>query len=267
MIQRALIEPIEYKEDFSSRVKQRSVRDALALIVGGKTEQVTPVGFIDVLSDTEVIEVKHYTLWKHGLGQVLSYQLHYPHLAKRLHLFAQIGGRDTDKYLEKAKSTCDPFAVKVTFEEVVVEESELGPNEDPDESRNKRARVDNEWGQLEEGWGVDKRVTEEPEGGSRAYRSEHYSSFAISTVSESESFRWKHLSIEEKRAYASMRVKTSIAQGELGILISYKGELESMGHFDNFDRDAFAHSIRDVQRRFTAAVDGPATCVAVPVGQ
>lgn len=67
--------------------------------------------------------------------------------------------------------------VKVTFEEVVVEESELGPNEDPDESRNKRARVDNEWGQLEEGWGVDKRVTEEPEGGSCAYRSEHLRHF------------------------------------------------------------------------------------------
>lgn len=78
VIQRALIEPIEYKEDISSRVKERSVRDALALIVGGKTEQERPVGFIDVLSDTEVIEVKHYTLCKHGLGQVLSYQLHYP---------------------------------------------------------------------------------------------------------------------------------------------------------------------------------------------
>ncbi|CAM9491265.1 unnamed protein product, partial [Ectocarpus sp. 12 AP-2014] len=117
VIQRALIEPIEYYEEvISSRVKERSVRDALSLLVGGKTEQETPVGFIDVLSDTEVIEVKHYTLWKHGLGQMLSYQLHHPHLAKRLHLFAQVGDKDTDKYLEKAKSACDPFAVKVTFE-------------------------------------------------------------------------------------------------------------------------------------------------------
>ncbi|CAM9824491.1 unnamed protein product, partial [Ectocarpus sp. 13 AM-2016] len=258
VIQRALIEPIEYIEkDVSSRVKEKSVRDALALIVGGKIEQETPVGFIDVLSDTEVIEVKHYTLWKHGLGQVLSYQRHYPHLAKRLHLFAQIECKDTDKYLEKAKSTCDSFAVKVTFEEVVVKESQLDRNEDPEEPRSKRARVDNKWGQLEEGWGVDNRVTNEPERLSRAYRSEHYSSCAISTVSESEPFWWKHLSIGEKRAYASMKGKISIAQEELGILTAYKKELESMGNLDNLDRDEFADGIRDVKRRFTAAVDGP----------
>ncbi|CAN0252384.1 unnamed protein product, partial [Ectocarpus sp. 6 AP-2014] len=200
VIQRALIEPIDHTEKYvSGRVREKSVRDALALIVGGKTEQETPVGFIDVLSDTEVIEVKHYTLWKHGLGQVLSYQRHYPHLAKRLHLFAQIGCKNTDQYLEKAKSTCDSFAVKVTFEEVV---------EDPVELHSNRARVDNQRGQWEEGWGVDNRVTDKPERLSRAYRSEH----------GSEPFWWKHLSIGEKRAYASMRGKISIAQEEHGIL-------------------------------------------------
>ncbi|CAN0538195.1 unnamed protein product, partial [Ectocarpus sp. 12 AP-2014] len=54
-----------------------------------------------------------------------------------------------------------------------------------------------------------------------------------------------------------MKGKISIAQEELGILTAYKKELESMGNLDNLDRDEFADGIRDVKRRFTAAVDGP----------
>lgn len=146
---------------------------------------------------------------------------------------------------------------------ITVVEPNLGLEDDPTQSRTKRARVDNEW----EGWGAGKRITEEPEGGSRAYQPEYPSSCAISTVSQSEPFWWKHLSIEEKRAYASMKVKTSIAQGEIEILTSYKRELESTGHFDDSDRDEFADRIRDVHRRFTTAVDDSAPCVAVPIAQ
>ncbi|CAM9689543.1 unnamed protein product [Ectocarpus sp. 12 AP-2014] len=62
-----------------------------------------------------VIEVKYHNRWKHGLGQVLAYQ---PHLSsgRRLHLFAYIGDKDTDKYFEMAKSVCYAHAVNDTFE-------------------------------------------------------------------------------------------------------------------------------------------------------
>lgn len=87
------------------------------MVVGGDTEVETPVGFIDVLSDTEVIEVKYYKKWKHGLGQVLAYQSFYPRLEKRLHLFAHKGDLDTGEIFAFAKSVCDEFSV-VTFEEI-----------------------------------------------------------------------------------------------------------------------------------------------------
>ena len=128
-IQQALLEPIEFKEC--------SVRDALASLVGGESEVETPAGFIDVLSDTEVIEVKYYKQWKHGLGQVLTYQSYYPCLARRLHLFAHVGDVDTENYFALAKNVCDGHAVKVTFEGV--------PAQDDDETQTlphvKRARV------------------------------------------------------------------------------------------------------------------------------
>ncbi|CAN0244124.1 unnamed protein product, partial [Ectocarpus sp. 6 AP-2014] len=99
VIQKALLKPVEYKEvDEPRRVKECSVRDALAFLVGGEPDVETPVGFIDVLSDTYVIEVKYYRHWKHGLGQVLAYHYFYPRLAKRLHLFAHVGDVDTLKY-------------------------------------------------------------------------------------------------------------------------------------------------------------------------
>lgn len=138
VIQQALLEPIEFKEaETSSRVKECSVRDALASLVGGESEVETPAGFIDVLSDTEVIEVKYYKQWKHGLGQVLAYQSYYPCLARRLHLFAHVGDVETRNYFALAKNVCDGHAVEVTFEEV--------PALDDDETQTlsgvKRARV------------------------------------------------------------------------------------------------------------------------------
>lgn len=119
VIQQALLKPIEYKEvEWPNRVKECSVRDALVVIVGGESEVETPAGFIDVLSDTDVIEVKYYKQWKHGLGQVLAYQSFYPRLGKRLHLFAHVGDVGTSDCFALAKSVCNVHDVEVTFEEV-----------------------------------------------------------------------------------------------------------------------------------------------------
>lgn len=117
VIQEALIDAVEYKADLK-RVHEFSVRDALALRVGGNTEVQTPSGFIDVLSESEVIEVKYFSKWKDGLGQVLAYQSHYPRLGKRLHLFAHGGDNNTAKYVGLAKSVCGTHGVRVTFEQV-----------------------------------------------------------------------------------------------------------------------------------------------------
>lgn len=68
--------------------------DALAMKLGGKREVSTPAGFIDVLTESQLIEVKAVVCWKHAVGQVLMYGLYYPLHQKRIHLF---GSCDPEK--------------------------------------------------------------------------------------------------------------------------------------------------------------------------
>ena len=107
-------------------VNECSVRDHIALVVGGEIEVQTPVGFIDVLSPNEVIEVKYFKQWKHGLGQVLAYHSYYPRLDKRLHLFAHNGDVNTERVLALAKLVCETHSVEVTFEEIKVTTTVIG---------------------------------------------------------------------------------------------------------------------------------------------
>ena len=76
---------MEYKEDGeSTRVKESSVRGALASLIGGEREVKTPSGFVDMHSDA-LIEMKYHNRWKHGLGQVLADQLRVAGVCTSLH--------------------------------------------------------------------------------------------------------------------------------------------------------------------------------------
>ncbi len=92
---------------------ESDIRDHLHRQLGGLTEVCTPVGFIDLLTETEIIEVKNIKDWKSALGQILTYSAYYPNHRKRIHLF----GETLDK-LPDIESACLPFNVIVTGEEV-----------------------------------------------------------------------------------------------------------------------------------------------------
>jgi len=92
--------------------EEKRVRDRLQKSIGGIAEAETPVGRIDLLTDTEVIEVKRVEDWKGALGQVLAYQTFYPNHKARPHLF----GCCTEKTV--IEQVCSGFGVKVTGEEV-----------------------------------------------------------------------------------------------------------------------------------------------------
>lgn len=81
-------------------------------------EVPTPSGSIDVLSKTELIEVKFYRSWKTAVGQVIAYGHYYPSHTKRLHLFAQKGDKIASKYIQLATPVCSAYGIDVTFEEV-----------------------------------------------------------------------------------------------------------------------------------------------------
>jgi predicted house-cleaning noncanonical NTP pyrophosphatase (MazG superfamily) len=84
----------------------------LAAKLGGEMEVYTPVGKIDILTKTEVIEVKVAKNWKSALGQVKSYGKFYPNHRLRIHLF----GKLTPSALENIQSICQQENVILTYE-------------------------------------------------------------------------------------------------------------------------------------------------------
>jgi hypothetical protein len=70
-------------------------------------------GPIDLLTPTELIEIKRIEDWKEGLGQVMVKSPAFPDHAKRLHLFGQ-----SDRTLRNIKATCKQFEISVSYETV-----------------------------------------------------------------------------------------------------------------------------------------------------
>ncbi|MBE9216725.1 hypothetical protein IQ247_29415 [Plectonema cf. radiosum LEGE 06105] len=93
---------------------ERGIRDRLKVELGGEVEVITAVGRIDLLTVTEVIEIKNINNWKEALGKILAYSSFFPEHSKRIHLF----GRPDLAKLALAQATCSEFGITVTFEEV-----------------------------------------------------------------------------------------------------------------------------------------------------
>jgi hypothetical protein len=100
------------KPKLSARDKEIRVSNRLADELHGQTEVPCWAGRIDVLTDTEVIEVKVGSRWKNALGQVLAYRVFFPRKQPRLHLFGNIDSMQK-RTIEKV---CSAYAVRVTYE-------------------------------------------------------------------------------------------------------------------------------------------------------
>jgi hypothetical protein len=90
---------------------ESKVRNNLQSQLGGLIEVTTPSGRIDLLTETEIIEVKNIKDWKAALDQILVYSAFYPNHKKRIHLF----GENIDN-LADLELSCLPFDVAVTGE-------------------------------------------------------------------------------------------------------------------------------------------------------
>jgi len=91
---------------------EAKVRDRLAKELNGKTEVSTPVGRIDILTKTEVIEVKKVTGWKGAIGQVKSYGKYHPNHKLRIHLF----GAMTEIKLKTIQEHYESEGITLTWE-------------------------------------------------------------------------------------------------------------------------------------------------------
>lgn len=92
---------------------ERDVRDRLQSQLGGVAEAYTKYGLIDLLTDTELIEVKAVDRWKDAIGHIVAKSEKYPTHKKRLHLFGPEA-----PILEHIETICDRLNIEVTYEKV-----------------------------------------------------------------------------------------------------------------------------------------------------
>lgn len=99
---------------------ERDVRDRLQAQLGGKVEAYTKYGLIDLLTETELIEIKTVDRWKDAIGHILAKSNKYPTHAKRLHLFGP-----KEPILETIEEVCTVHSIRVTFEKVDLPKARL----------------------------------------------------------------------------------------------------------------------------------------------
>lgn len=96
----------------TQKCDERLIQEKLSIRLGGETEVVTPVGRIDILTSTEIIEIKSAHLWKSALGQVLAYGYYFPSHRKRIHLY---GSMHSSSKVD-AKAICQEYGVTISWE-------------------------------------------------------------------------------------------------------------------------------------------------------
>lgn len=75
----------------------------------GEMEVETDNGFIDILTDKKIIEVKSANFYKQALGQILAYGIYYPKKQKVIYLF----DLNNDFNIDKVKKLYDKYDVKL----------------------------------------------------------------------------------------------------------------------------------------------------------
>lgn len=96
--------PAQYTENW--------YRDRLAQQLNGTIEVTTPAGRIDILTKTEIIEVKSAKNWKNAIGQVKAYGQYHPNHRLRIHLFGQL----TESKLKTIQTTYQAEGITLTWE-------------------------------------------------------------------------------------------------------------------------------------------------------
>lgn len=90
---------------------ERMIQAILQEREGGEREVESPVGYVDLLTDEYVIEVKHVKVWKDGT-KVLLYAPYFPGRKPRVHLF---GGYSKD-FRTLVENSFEKLGITTTWE-------------------------------------------------------------------------------------------------------------------------------------------------------
>jgi hypothetical protein len=91
--------------------REKGIQRRLAVKLNGETEVSTPVGSIDLVTSTEIIEIKNVNEWKSALGQVLAYGYFFQAHRKRVYLF----GKTNVIPIRHVEDICQQYGVAVTW--------------------------------------------------------------------------------------------------------------------------------------------------------
>lgn len=93
-------------------IKESGYRDLCQRMWGGVTEIPIPgVGRVDLVTEDSIVEVKSLNLFKHAIGQILTYGLFYPDHKKVIALTPCKTNYDKDLI----KDICTNFDIEVIF--------------------------------------------------------------------------------------------------------------------------------------------------------
>ncbi|EGJ32334.1 MULTISPECIES: hypothetical protein [Moorena] len=101
----------EKKYTGQSYEDERMIQAILQEREGGEREVESPVGYVDLLTDDYVIEVKHVKVWKDGT-KVLLYAPYFPGRKPRVHLF---GGYSKD-FRTLVENSFETLGITTTWE-------------------------------------------------------------------------------------------------------------------------------------------------------
>lgn len=101
----------DLKIDEPRKNREKEIQTYLHDKLGGSIEVPCEGDYIDLLTETQIIEIKNIKKWKHALGQILVYSDDYPNHEKVLYLFG------TCENTERIEKHCDKFGVTVKYVE------------------------------------------------------------------------------------------------------------------------------------------------------
>jgi hypothetical protein len=94
------------------RIKEEErIQELLQKQTRGETEVITPMGRIDLLTSTAIVEIKDVRQWKAALGQILVYHNYYPSHKMILVLF----GASHSSFKETVEYHCSKFNIEVRW--------------------------------------------------------------------------------------------------------------------------------------------------------
>lgn len=79
----------------------------------GYGHKTVPYGVIDILTNHEIVEIKHWDGWIKAIGQCIVYGHMYPNHMKWIHFFGDLPPMDKQIYI---KAVCARLSIKVTHE-------------------------------------------------------------------------------------------------------------------------------------------------------